>query len=313
MSLAVIFPGQGSQEVGMGTDFIQGEDKEWFEDVCSQLSFPLEEMLVEGPAEKLARTKYTQPAMFTVAHLIYRYVSRQGLEAEYFAGHSLGEYNALVAAGWASFEDMLPVVVARGKAMDEQAQKVEGGLAAVLKLDPEPLEELCAEISEDPDVEGTVEVALFNSPGQSVVSGSDAAISAVVDKAKDAGALKAVALDVSGPWHSQYMADAQQPLRTALEQVDWTPGKPVVPNVSGELLTSGTPVEYLIDQLVKPVNWVKSMQTLFAAGVDTFVEVGPGDVASGLVKRTARKADASPDVYQTDNLEQTKQTLEEVL
>lgn len=297
----------------MGTDFIQGEDKEWFEGVSERLSFPLKELLIEGPAEKLARTRYTQPAMFTVAHMMYRYVSRQGLEAEYFAGHSLGEYNALVAAGWASFDDILPVVVARGKAMDEQAQKVDGGLAAVLKLDPEPLEELCAEISEDSGVEGTVEVALFNSPGQSVVSGSDDAISAVVDKARDAGALKAVALDVSGPWHSQYMADARETLRAELENVDWQPGKPVVPNVSGELLTSGSPVDYLVDQLVEPVNWVKSMQTLFGEGVDTFVEVGPGDVASGLVKRTASNADVSPSIYGTDNLEQTDQTLEEVL
>lgn len=297
----------------MGTDFIQGEDKEWFEGVSERLSFPLKELLIEGPAEKLARTRYTQPAMFTVAHMMYRYVSRQGLEAEYFAGHSLGEYNALVAAGWASFDDILPVVVARGKAMDEQAQKVDGGLAAVLKLDPEPLEELCAEISEDSGVEGTVEVALFNSPGQSVVSGSDDAISAVVDKARDAGALKAVALDVSGPWHSQYMADARETLRAELENVDWQPGKPVVPNVSGELLTSGSPVDYLVDQLVEPVNWVKSMQTLFGEGVDTFVEVGPGDVASGLVKRIASNADVSPSIYGTDNLEQTDQTLEEVL
>ncbi len=312
MSLAFVFPGQGSQQKGMGLDFVTGEERQWFQEVNESLPFDLHELLAEGDDDKLARTKYTQPAMFVVSHLIYRFLSQNGIEADYFAGHSLGEYNALVSAGWADFQDLLPAVVARGEAMDAEAQELDGGLAAVLKLQPEPLEELCSLISEDDSVEGTVQVALYNSPGQSVVSGSEAAIDAVVDRARDAGALKAVALDVSGPWHSRYMAGAVDPLKDALAEVDWQGGVPYVPNVTAEIHSSGPPVQFLLDQLVKPVRWVESVQCLLEAGVDTFVEVGPGKVLNGLIKRIAKKTEHDPDIYRTDNIEQTKQTLEAI-
>ncbi len=312
MSLAIVFPGQGSQRRGMGLDFVTGEERQWFQEVNESLPFDLYELLAEGDDDKLARTKYTQPAMFVVSHLIFRYLTQNGVEADYFAGHSLGEYNALAAGGWTDFQELLPAVVARGEAMDSEAQKLDGGLAAVLKLEPEPLEELCSMISEDESVEGTVQVALYNSPGQSVVSGSNAAIEAVVDRARDAGALKAVALDVSGPWHSRYMAGAVEPLKAVLTEVDWQDGVPYVPNVTAEIHSSGQPVQFLLDQLVKPVRWVETVQSLLEAGVDTFVEVGPGKVLNGLVKRIAKETDHDPEIYRTDNIEQTKQTLEAI-
>ena len=312
MKIAALFPGQGSQEVGMGTDFLNGDDKKWFENVDDQLSFSLLELLENGPAEKLERTRYTQPALFTVSHLIYRYLSRNFSDFNFYAGHSLGEYNALAAGGWADFEELLPVVVARGKAMDEQAQQVEGSMAAVLKMDREPLEEFCAEISADESIEGTVEVALFNSPGQSVVSGSEAANEAAVERARDAGALKAVSLDVSGPWHSRYMEPVREELAAVLGDVDWQEGRTYLPNTSGVLREGGSPEQFLIDQLVQPVDWVGTLQTLFEGGCSHFVEIGPGNVLSGLVKRTARKYDVEPEIYQTDNLEQTQKTVEAI-
>jgi [acyl-carrier-protein] S-malonyltransferase len=311
MSLAAVFPGQGSQYQGMGLDFIEN-DREWFESIEQKLSFPLRELIEEGPAEKPARTKYTQPVIFTVSHLIYRYMCRNGFDPDYFAGHSLGEYNALVAAGWVSFEDLLPAVVARGQAMDEVAEGLDGGMAAVLKLEPEPLKELCEKISADDSVEGKVEVALLNSPGQSVVSGSKAGIEAVVEKARDAGALKAVALDVSGPWHSSYMEPARQKLKDILAGIDWKEGKPYFANATGEMVDSETPEKHLLEQMVNPVLWSDSVQNMLEAGVNKFVEVGPGKVLSGLIKRISRKSDIKPEIFKTDKLEQTDNCLKEV-
>ncbi len=312
VSLAVIFPGQGSQRQGMGLDFIDQQEKSWFEQADQLLDFDLHQLLVEGTDQQLARTRYTQPAIFVVSQLIYRRLKAAGIKADYFAGHSLGEYNALVASGRASFEQLLPVVQARGRAMDEQAEKLSGGMAAILKLAPDKLEQICQHISTDPAIEGQAELSLFNAPGQLVVSGSDAALEAVVEQASQAGALKAVRLDVSGPWHSSYMAPAIPRLERELEQVDWKAGKPYLPNVDGEVFTGTAPVKQLLDQLVKPVNWVKTIETLLQDGVETFVEVGPGKVLSGLVKRIARNAGAKPTVYQTDNIEKTKKTLEAI-
>ncbi len=312
MKIAALFPGQGSQEVGMGTDFLTGEDKEWFGKVDDQLSFSLLDLVENGPPEKLQRTLYTQPALFTVSHLIYRHISRNFSDFNFYAGHSLGEYNALVAGGWVDFEELLPVVVARGEAMDEQAEQTDGSMAAVLKMEREPLEEFCRQISADDSIEGTVEVALFNSPGQSVVSGSSEAIEAAVERAREAGALKAVSLDVSGPWHSRYMQPVQDQLEKVLSDVTWKEGNAYLPNTTGKLMKNGSPTRFLVEQLVQPVDWVGTLQTLFEAGCKHFVEIGPGQVISGLVKRTARKYDIEPEIYQTDNLEQTEKTVEAI-
>jgi [acyl-carrier-protein] S-malonyltransferase len=185
-------------------------------------------------------------------------------------------------------------------------------MAAVLKLEPEPLKELCEKISADDSVEGKVEVALLNSPGQSVVSGSKAGIEAVVEKARDAGALKAVALDVSGPWHSSYMEPARQKLKDILAGIDWKEGKPYFANATGEMVDSETPEKHLLEQMVNPVLWSDSVQNMLEAGVNKFVEVGPGKVLSGLIKRISRKSDIKPEIFKTDKLEQTDNCLKEV-
>jgi [acyl-carrier-protein] S-malonyltransferase len=311
MSTAVVFAGQGSQYVGMGVDFIS-EDREWFTRVDESLEFPLEEYLRDGPAELLARTDITQPAVFVVNHLIYRYLRKNGLEADYYAGHSLGEYNALVASGRVDLETLLPVVVERGRAMHEAAEQVDGGMAAVLKLDADVLKSICESVSEDDAVEGTVEIGLLNAPGQVVVSGAQPAIDEVVERAKDEGALKAVPLDVSGPWHSRYMRPATDRLRDVLETVEWSDGAPVVANVTARPLGETSPVTTLIDQLEEPVRWQASVDYMIEEGVDTFVEAGPGDSLSGMINRIARGHDTDVDVFSTDTLEHTREILEEV-
>lgn len=310
MKTGFVYPGQGSQYVGMGVKLLEEDRRlaDWFDGVCDRLDFPLEERLREGPSRELERTRVTQPAMFVVNHLVHRFLTQSGLEADLYAGHSLGEYNALVAAGRIPFDELLPAVCARGRLMDEQARTVDGGMAAVLKLSPENLRELCEAVNGQDGVEGTVEVALYNSPGQSVVSGSREAIGALVERASEAGALKAVELDVSGPWHSRYMEPVQGPLREALTPLDWSPGRPVVTNVSAAEL-EGDPVDDLVDQLVEPVRWVETVRYMMDRGVERFVEVGPGEVLTGLIKRIARDADADVTVHSTDTLEQTRSTL----
>lgn len=311
MKTAFVYPGQGSQYVGMGVDLLEEDDRlaEWFHGVCDRLDFPLEKRLREGPSSALERTRITQPAMFVVNHLYHRYVTRSGVDVDVFAGHSLGEYNALVAAGRIAFEELLPAVCLRGRLMDEQARRVDGGMAAVLKLPPEELRALCEAVNEDDEVDGTVEVALYNSPGQSVVSGSREALEALVDRASGAGALKAVELDVSGPWHSRYMEGAREPLREALESLAWSPGQPVVTNVTAAELGEDDPVEGLVDQLVEPVRWTESIRYMLDRGVERFVEVGPGEVLTGLINRVARDAGADVSVYSTDTLETTRSTM----
>lgn len=308
MSRAFLFSGQGSQYVGMGLDFLES-DRDWFDSVEEQLDFDLEELLRNGPGETLERTLYTQPAIFVVNHLIFRYLRDQNLEAGVYAGHSLGELNALVAAGWASFEDMLPVVVERGRAMDEAAREAEGGMLALLKADREDLENLCRDISDNQDIRGTVEVALLNNPIQFVASGSDQALEVLEDRARDVGALKAVPLDVSGPWHSQYMAPAQEPLREKLNDVDWSVGDTVYQNVTAQPVDTVQQVEKgLTQQLTKPVRWFESVQLMEEDGVENYVEVGPGDVVKGMVERSLQGDEAT--VRATDEPENIHSWLE---
>lgn len=296
--------------MGMGTDFVSG-DRDWIERVNARLDFDLLDLLREGPEDRLERTRYTQPALFVVNHLILRYLRSRGLEADLYAGHSLGEYNALVAGGWAEFDDLLPVVVRRGLSMDRAARSTEGGMSAVLKLDPAVLENICEEISEDDSISGTVEVSLLNTPLQVVVSGALPALDVLEERARDAGALKVVSLDVSGPWHSRYMEPAQEPLREALEQVRWKPGEPVYSNVQAVPVTSVEEVESgLLDQLVRPVRWEETIRNLRDRSTDEFIELGPGKVLHGMTDRIVSD-DEILNRY-TDTLDHINEWLEEL-
>jgi [acyl-carrier-protein] S-malonyltransferase len=244
--------------------------------------------------------------------LIFRYLRKNtNATGEYYAGHSLGEYNALAAAGWASFEDLLPVVAARGQAMEEAADRVEGGMAALLRIDTETAENICEELRRNPDVDGSVQVALYNSSSQIVLSGAGEAFRKAMDRADEANALKVVELDVSGPWHSTFMETAEDSLREALNDVEWSTGGPVVTNVSADFLES-CPERDLIGQLTEPVRWIRSIRRLLDAGVQQFVEVGPGDALTGMIERITEEADVDADVHQTDTLEQTRTVIKEI-
>lgn len=306
MKTALVFPGQGSQYVGMGKTFLKEEHHQWFKSICDRVDSQLYHWILEGPSDELDETLRTQPAVFIVNELILRCLMEQSaFQPEYFAGHSLGEYNALAAAGWATFEELLSVVQKRGRAMNEAADRVEGGMAALLRIDRARIQEICERVSKDSSVGGIVQIALYNSPDQSVISGANSALKRAIREAEDAGALKAVELDVSGPWHSRYMKPAVEPLREALEGVSWSSGQPVVTNVSAEMLRSN-PTEGLLRQLTQPVQWTDSILTLLDVGVRRFIEVGPGDALKGMIERIARKTDHDVVIQNTDTLERTR-------
>jgi [acyl-carrier-protein] S-malonyltransferase len=295
----------------MGEDFLEVEPlSQWFEEICAQVDFPMRKIILEGPADQLERTRFTQPAVFTINHLIYKYIEDH-FGVEVFAGHSLGEYNALVAGDWTTFDDLLPVVKERGRAMDDAANSVNGTMAAILRLDLEELEELCQSISEDPGIRGSVQVALYNSPSQRVVSGSKDAVEEAGNRAKEAGALKAVPLDVSGPWHSEYMEAAETPLREALGRFSFQDGEAVYANVTAQPTNIDDVGRNLIDQLTKPVRWQSIIEELIENGLTRFVEVGPGDALSGMIGRIADRMDKKVDCFTTDNLSETKSLLED--
>ncbi len=312
MSLAFVFPGQGSQYVGMGSDFLDGELKTWFEGVCERTDLSLKDRICSGPPEELEETRITQPAVFVVNQLILRYLRNEtDRTADYYAGHSLGEYNALAAAGWASFDDLLPVVTARGRSMGEAARRVDGGMAALLRVGTETAERICEDIRGNVDIDGSVQVALYNSPSQIVLSGAGEAFREAMNRADDSGALKVVELDVSGPWHSTFMEPAEETLRNALDGVEWSAGDFVVTNVSADFLETN-PEHDLIGQLTEPVRWIQSVRRLLDEGVRKFVEIGPGDALSGMIQRISDGIDYNVQVHETDTLEQTRSVIEEI-
>lgn len=291
--LALMFPGQGSQAVGMGCDLCAAYPtmRETYAEASDVLDFDLEQVCDLGPAETLARTDVTQPALLANSIGIFRILTAEGLRFDAAFGHSLGEYTALVATGALTFDDALRLVRRRGEEMLRAAAANPGGMAAVLGLADDKVVELCA------GIEG-LWPANFNSPGQVVVSGTTAAIEELVARAPEAGARKVVHLAVSGAFHSPLIASAQAPLREELERTPWSTPEPQFYSACSLGFEGGGFVELLSRQLVSPVRFTESVKALYAAGYDAFMEVGPGSVLSGLVRRivpeatVARAADA---------------------
>jgi [acyl-carrier-protein] S-malonyltransferase len=291
--LALMFPGQGSQAVGMGCDLCAAypQMRDSYSEASDVLDFDLEQVCAMGPAETLARTDVTQPALLANSIGIFRILADAGLRFDGAMGHSLGEYSALVATGALSFEDALRLVRRRGQEMLRAAEANPGGMAAIIGLPDETVEELAA------GTEG-VWPANFNSPGQVVVSGKKAALDDLAAKATAAGAKRVLPLAVSGAFHSPLIAAAQAPLRLELEATTWHTPHPAFYSVCSLAFETGDFVELLSRQLVSPVRFTQSVKTLYAAGYDSFLEVGPGSVLSGLVRRitpeatVARAADA---------------------
>lgn len=290
--IAFLFPGQGSQAVGMGRALADSSAglRRLFDVADQVLGMALSQLMFEGPAETLTLTENTQPALVTTAVAALTLVRTVGLRADYVAGHSLGEYAALCAAGSLTFADALRLVRRRGQAMQAAVPPGVGGMAAMLNMESAEVEAVCQAAAAEL---GLVCVpANFNTPGQIVISGHQAAVTRAVELAKERGAKRCIPLQVSAPFHSPLMAPAAAVMAEALAEVAIAdPDPPLVANVTALEVTSGADVrQLLVQQVTGAVRWEESIQRMLALGVDTFVELGTGNVLTGMIRRISKEA-----------------------
>ena len=280
---AFVFPGQGAQFVGMGKDIYENNEKarEEFDKIFSSLSFDLKTAMFEGPEELLKKTKYTQPAIVAMSLVLEKLVREKGIIPDFVAGHSVGEYAAFGSGGFLTLSDAVKLTAFRGETMNEIAEAVNGGMAAVLGMDADKIEEVLK------TVEGTVEAVNFNEPKQTVIAGEKDAIERACAALKEAGAKRAMALAVSGPFHSSLMKPAGEKLRDEAEKYDFREGTAkLVANTTAEFIS--TPEEIKAEiyaQSFGPVKWVDTVKKLKDNGIDTIYEIGPGKVLAGLIKK----------------------------
>ena len=279
---AYVFPGQGAQFTGMGKDLYDNSPlaKELFEKANEILGFRITDIMFEGTAEQLKETKVTQPAIFLHSVILAKTL-KSDFTPDMVAGHSLGEFSALVANGSLSFEDGLRLVSKRALAMQKACEAKPSTMAAVLGLDDKIVEDVCASI------DGIVVAANYNCPGQLVISGETTAVEKACEAMKVAGAKRALLLPVGGGFHSPMMEPAREELAAAIEATTFSQGScPVYQNVTATAITDATEIKKnLITQLTAPVRWTQSVQQMIADGADLFIEVGPGNVLQGLVKK----------------------------
>ncbi len=298
--VAVVFPGQGSQYVGMGAAWCEASPKakEVFGLAGEASGLPLAKLCFEGPMEELTLTVNLQPAIIAVDLCCWLGLQEAGCQPFAVAGHSVGEYAALAAAGALSFADCLKLISLRGRLMDRDAQANPGAMSAVMGATPETVAALCAQI------DGQVQPANFNTPAQTVITGSKEAVAEAGALAKKQG-LKAIPLKVSGAWHSPLIADAGRDMAAALAEVEFAaPSCLHVPNTTGEPSDDPAVIKAeLMKQLTAPVRWVQTIEALLALGVDTFIEAGPKTVLAGLIKKTTPAGTTVLNLQEPDGLD----------
>ena len=282
---AYVFPGQGAQFIGMGKELYESRPaaRELFERANTILGFRITDIMFAGSEEELKMTKVTQPAVFL--HSVIEFLTADGLPSpDMVAGHSLGEFSALVANRTLDFEDALKLVSQRALAMQKACELRPSTMAAILKFDDQKIEEVCASITEE-----VVVTANYNSPGQLVISGSVEGVDLAIQKLRDIGARRVLPLNVGGAFHSPLMQSAQEELAAAIEQTNFhEPICPIYQNISAQGTTDVATIQQnLKDQLTHPVRWTQSVQQMVAEGAPDFVEFGPGEVLCGLVRRIA--------------------------
>ena len=294
---AYIFPGQGAQFSGMGLDLYENSPtaQQLFEKANSILGFSITDIMFEGSAEDLKQTKVTQPAIFLHSVILAKTLG-ETFKPDMVAGHSLGEFSALVAAGALTFEDGLSLVSQRAQAMQKACEIKPSTMAAVLGLEDDVVEKICE------DTEGVVVAANYNCPGQLVISGEVEAINRACEAMKEAGARRALVLPVGGAFHSPMMEPAREELAAAIENTTFSkPNCPIYQNVTASAITDEDEIKVnLISQLTAPVRWTQSVQQMIEDGAKHFTEVGPGKVLQGLVRKINREAETASATFETN-------------
>ncbi|WP_297810939.1 ACP S-malonyltransferase [uncultured Methylophaga sp.] len=311
MKSAFVFPGQGSQAIGMLAELAEHHSQvtDTFQQASDALDYDLWKLVAEGPADDLNQTDRTQPAMLTAGVAVWRvWQSVSSIKPDYFAGHSLGEYTALVAAEALSFSDAVKLVEKRGQLMQQAVPAGQGAMAAILGLEDDVVRDLCSQAAE----QGVVEAVNYNSPGQVVIAGSTPAVQQAIELAKEKGAKRALQLPVSVPSHCELMKPAAEQLTIELNKIEVAlPTTPVIHNASVSVANDTAELKQLLaQQLYSPVRWVETIQWFAQQGVDNVVEAGPGKVLAGLNKRIDKGLNALP-LFDTATLEKTTQALGE--